>query len=95
MLVVEGRHGGTRACTRLRSLSPALLRPYAGHAPVAVLRNPDIPVEMAVYTQTAPEIASMSNRIDALAEEERSGIEPPDRYGRHGRVFLALGLVPS
>jgi uncharacterized protein (TIGR03663 family) len=39
--------------------------------------NPDVPVEMAVYTQTAPDIVNIRNRIDALAESSGMGKNLP------------------
>ena len=65
---VEGRHGGTGPC-RAHGRCGRAVCPYAAHEPDAAVQEPgDVPVEMAVYTQTAPDIVNIRNRIDALAE---------------------------
>jgi uncharacterized protein (TIGR03663 family) len=40
-------------------------------------KNPDVPVEMAVYTQTAPDVVQIRNRIDAAAESSGLGKNLP------------------
>jgi uncharacterized protein (TIGR03663 family) len=80
--------GGRQALARagLAVVLGALLVLAVRAALTASFRNADTPVEMLVYTQTAPDIPAVRDQIDALAAETGLGhnlpitIDPTDGY---------------